>query len=86
MSLHTRLAGVMGWPVDHSLSPQLHGFWLRELGIRGHYVPLAVEPKDLARALWALPALGFQGVNITVQHNDHAMNLIDKVAPIASTI
>ena len=86
MSLHTRLAGVMGWPVDHSLSPQLHGFWLKELQIGGHYVPLAVQPKDLARALWSLPALGFRGVNITVPHKEHALNLMDEVTPIASKI
>lgn len=86
MSLITRLAGVMGWPVDHSLSPQLHGFWLRELGIRGYYLPLSVQPMDLARALWSLPALGFRGVNITVPHKEHAVNLMDTVAPIVSKI
>ena len=80
------LAGVMGWPVEHSLSPKLHGFWLREMGIRGHYVPLTVQPTDLARALWSLPALGFRGVNITVPHKEHAINLVDNVTLIAQKI
>ena len=86
MSQATRLAGVMGWPVGHSLSPKLHSFWLRDLGIRGQYLPLAVQPKDLARALWSLPALGFRGVNITVPHKEHAIHLIDEVAPVAIRI
>ena len=36
-----KLAGVMGWPVSHSLSPRLHGYWLQEYGIDGAYVPLS---------------------------------------------
>ena len=86
MVASTRLAGVMGWPVEHSLSPKLHGFWLREMGIKGHYVPLSVQPTDLARALWSLPALGFRGVNITIPHKEHAINLVDHVTPIAHQI
>ena len=39
-----RLAGIMGWPVAHSRSPALHGFWLAENGIDGAYVPLPVRP------------------------------------------
>ena len=52
-----RLAGVMGWPVEHSLSPRLHGYWLKHHRIDGAYVPLAVGPEDLRTALTALPAL-----------------------------
>ena len=80
------LAGVMGWPVEHSLSPKLHGFWLQEMDIGGYYLPLLVQPTELARALWSLPALGFRGVNITVPHKEHAINLVDKVTPIARKI
>ena len=79
----TRIAGVMGWPVHHSLSPRLHGFWLRELGIKGQYLPLAVQPQNLQRALRALPVLGFMGANITVPHKEHTMDLIDAVDDIA---
>lgn len=73
------LAGVIGWPIAHSLSPRLQGFWLKELGIDGAYVPLAVKPEDLSRALWALPSLGFKGVNITLPHKEQALALVDKV-------
>ena len=46
-----KLAGVMGWPVAHSRSPALHGFWLAEHGIDGAYLPLPVRPENLRRAL-----------------------------------
>ena len=59
---HARLAGVMGWPVTHSRSPRLHGFWLAQHDIDGAYLPLTVRPENLASALRALPALGFAGV------------------------
>ena len=40
-------AGVIGWPIDHSLSPHLHGFWLDQYAIDGEYLPFAVEPNNL---------------------------------------
>ncbi|HUZ75419.1 MAG TPA: shikimate dehydrogenase [Stellaceae bacterium] len=72
-----RIAGVMGWPVAHSRSPALHGFWLAEHGIDGAYVPLAVRPEDLRRALQALPLLGFAGCNITIPHKEAALEAVD---------
>jgi len=72
-----RIAGVMGWPVDHSLSPRLHSFWLNSYGIDGAYVPLAVKPERLEKALRALSALGFSGVNLTVPHKEAAMKIVD---------
>lgn len=81
-----RLAGVMGWPVSHSRSPRLHGFWLRELAIDGAYLPLAVAPEDLEQALRALPVLGFRGVNLTVPHKERALALMDELDPVAQRI
>jgi len=72
-----RIAGVMGWPVGHSLSPRLHGYWLDLYGIDGAYVPLAVRPERLEEALRALPALGFAGVNLTVPHKEAALEFVD---------
>lgn len=83
ISGHTKLAGVMGWPVGHSRSPQLHATWLAHYGIDGAYVPLAVHPAHLEKALRALPLLGFQGVNLTVPHKEEALRLIDCADPVA---
>jgi len=73
-----RVAGVIGWPVAHSLSPRLHGHWLDRYRIDGAYVPLPVAPDDLAAALAALGKLGFAGVNLTVPHKEAALALVDR--------
>jgi shikimate dehydrogenase len=81
-----RLAGIMGWPVAHSRSPALHGFWLAEHGIDGAYVPLAVPPDRLEQALRALPVLGFRGCNLTIPHKQAALKIMDRVDPFAQSI
>ena len=74
-----RLAGVIGWPVEHSLSPRLHGHWLERYAIDGAYVPLAVPPERFESALRALPALGFRGANVTLPHKEAALAACDQV-------
>ncbi|HEV2550405.1 MAG TPA: shikimate dehydrogenase [Stellaceae bacterium] len=79
-------AGVMGWPVEHSRSPTLHGFWLKHYGIAGEYVTLPVPPGELARALRALPREGFAGCNLTLPHKEAALAIIDHIDPSARRI
>ena len=78
ISGRTRLAGVMGWPVAHSLSPALHGHWFGCHGVDGAYVPLAVRPEDVGLAFAALPRLGFLGWNVTIPHKEAAYRLVDE--------
>lgn len=75
LSGKARLAGVLGWPVSHSLSPRLHGFWLDRHGIDGAYVPLPVRPEDFLEVVRALPKAGFRGANVTVPHKEAAFAL-----------
>jgi shikimate dehydrogenase len=82
----TRLAGVMGWPVAHSKSPRLHGFWLRQLNVDGAYLPLPVAPEKLFDAVTGLPALGFRGVNLTIPHKEAIMPLCDQLDETARRI
>src|SRR5215468_8889642 len=82
----TRIAGIMGWPVAHSRSPLLHGFWLEQTGINGAYVPLPVRPDQIAEALRALPVLGFRGCNLTIPHKQAALAVADRVEPLARRI
>jgi len=82
----TRLAGIMGWPVAHSRSPLLHGFWLAETGTDGAYVPLPVRPEHIEQALRALPILGFRGCNLTIPHKQRALQVADRVEPSARRI
>jgi len=76
----------MGWPVDHSRSPRLHGFWLSRYGIDGAYVPLAVAPENFTDALRALPKLGFAGTNVTVPHKVAALAAVDAADATAQRI
>jgi shikimate dehydrogenase len=73
-----KIAGVMGWPVAHSRSPVLHGYWLQKYGIDGAYVPMAVKPENLRHALQALPRLGFAGCNLTIPHKEEALRAVDE--------
>lgn len=80
------LAGVIGCPVAHSKSPQLHRHWLKSLGIPGYYVPMHVEADDLEEILRSLPKAGFVGVNITVPHKERALEIADLVTDRATLI
>ena len=77
------IAGVMGWPALQSLSPRLHGFWFREHGIDGAFVPLPTRPEDFSMALRGLRLAGFRGVNVTVPHKEAAFALADRLDPVA---
>jgi shikimate dehydrogenase len=72
-----KLAGVAGWPVGHSLSPALHGYWIAEHKLDAAYVPLAIAPENFADTFKALPKLGFRGLNVTLPHKETAFRLVD---------
>ena len=74
-----RLAGITGWPVSHSRSPRLHGFWLERHGIDGAYVPLPIDPADFPAAIRGLLLSGFAGVNVTIPHKVAAFAVCDQV-------
>jgi shikimate dehydrogenase len=80
------LAGVMGWPIAHSRSPLIHSHWIAEHGLRGAYVPLAVNPVHLPQALAGLKALGFAGCNLTLPHKIEALSWLDETDPVAKRI
>lgn len=80
----SRLAGIIGWPVAHSRSPRLHGFWLDRHGIDGAYVPLPVRPENLLAAVRSLCALGFRGGNVTIPHKEAVMAACDVLEPSAA--
>jgi shikimate dehydrogenase len=70
-----KIAGVIGWPVTHSLSPVLHGHWLAEHGIDGAMVPLAARTEDFTAVIDGARRAGFRGVNVTVPHKEAAFAL-----------
>jgi shikimate dehydrogenase len=80
------LAGVIGSPIAHSRSPQIHRHWLTTMGIRGHYIPMHVAADDLETVLRTLPKAGFVGVNITIPHKEKAIEIADLVTDRATLI
>ncbi|SFU13735.1 shikimate dehydrogenase [Sedimentitalea nanhaiensis] len=80
------LAGVIGSPIAHSRSPQLHRHWLGTYGIRGFYIPMDVTRDNLERVVRSLPLMGFVGVNVTVPHKEDAMDIADKITDRATLI
>jgi shikimate dehydrogenase len=82
-------AAIVGWPVDHSRSPALHGFWLKQHGIDGHYGRLPVEPTKAS--LEALVAFlrktpNACGCNLTLPHKIDILPLLDRIHPDAARI
>ena len=79
-------AGVVGWPVEHSLSPRLHGYWLEKYSIDGEYLRIPVDPEDFEAGIRALAGRGFSGFNVTVPHKEAAFQLMDEVDPAAGRL
>lgn len=86
LSGNAKIAGVIGHPISHSLSPKLHGFWLDRYQIDGTYIPLAVVPSDLKDVIVSLPKMGLRGVNITVPHKEAVMEWMDEIEDVAIRI
>jgi shikimate dehydrogenase len=82
----TRVLGVFGCPVEHSLSPPMHNAALARLGLSYVYVAFPVRPEDLEQALRSLPALGVVGVNLTIPHKERALGQVDEVTDEAREV
>ncbi|NPV87197.1 MAG: shikimate dehydrogenase [Anaerolineae bacterium] len=82
----TQLTGLIGWPVEHSLSPAMQNAAFSEAGLNWCYVPLPTPPEKLEDALRGLVALGFRGVNVTIPHKQAVIPLLDSVSPNARAL
>ena len=82
----TKLVGLIGYPVEHSLSPAMHNSAFAALSLNWCYVPLPVLPERLGEAVAGLQALSFVGANVTVPHKEAVMSYLDEVAPEAQAI
>lgn len=82
----TRLVALLGWPVDHSLSPEMHNAAFRELGLDLVYVALPVRPDALPAAVTGLAAVGAVGANVTVPHKQAVVHLCDQLTDEAQLV
>jgi shikimate dehydrogenase len=84
ISGHTKLVGLMAWPIGHTLSPAMHNAAFDALGLNWRYVPLPVHPTQVEAAVRGLVALGFQGCNVTVPHKQAVIPCLDTIASDAA--
>ena len=82
----TRLAAVIGWPVEHSRSPQMLNAAFEARGVDAVLVPLAVDPSQLAAVVGALRATRALGASVTIPHKVAVANLCDQLSPAARAI
>lgn len=83
---HSQVVGLIGWPIEHSVSPPMHNAAFEALGLDWCYVPLPVHPRRLREAVEGVRALGLCGVNATVPHKQALIPLLDALTPAAETI
>ena len=82
----TRIYGIFGHPVSQSLSPAMHNAAFRHLGLDCVYLAFDVAPRNVARAVSSLRALGIRGINVTIPHKQSVMKGLDEVAPEVSMV
>src|ERR687893_2404815 len=79
LSGRTRLLGVIGHPIGHTLSPKMHNASFAASGLDYVYVPMDVRPENLPAAVAGLGALGFRGFNVTMPHKEAVLPLLDEL-------
>lgn len=82
----TKAVGLIGWPVEHTMSPLIQNAAFEAAGLDYVYIPLAVRPDQLGQAVAGLRSLGFAGVNVTVPHKVNVMDHIDCVQRSAELV
>lgn len=83
---NTKLLGVIGHPVEHSLSPAMHNAAITHLGLDYVYLPLPVKPEDLEVALNGFAAIGLKGFNVTIPHKQAILPLLTEVSQTAQAV
>ncbi len=79
----TKVYGIFGHPVEHSLSPHMHNSAFEALGLDCVYVAFEVKPGDVDISVRALRTLGIKGVNVTIPHKEAVVSCVDDLHPDA---
>ncbi|WP_224095189.1 shikimate dehydrogenase [Nostoc sp. MS1] len=82
----TKLLGVIGHPVEHSLSPVMHNAALGQLGLDYVYLPFPIAPDNLEVAIAGLASIGVVGFSVTIPHKQAIIPLLDEISPVAQAI
>lgn len=82
----TRLCAIIGYPVEHTMSPAMQNAAFRATGLDWVYAAFSVSPQDLPAAIAGIKALGMPGINITIPHKVSVIPLLDGLDPLAEKI
>lgn len=82
----TKVIGIIGFPVAHSLSPLMHNAAFSAMGLDYVYVPFPVQPESLGEAVRGLKCLGVEGFNVTIPHKSAIIPHLDRISPEAEVI
>ncbi len=82
----TTVCGLIGDPVEHTMSPVMHNAAFRDSGIDYLYLPFRVRKEDLGKAIEGMRALNIRGLNVTIPHKVAVMQFLDKLDPLAEKI
>ena len=82
----TKITGIFGYPVEHTLSPAMHNAAFKALGLDYCYVPFQVHPEYLRDAVRAIRSLNLCGINVTVPHKENVISLLDEIHEEASFV
>ncbi len=83
---HTRIVGIIGDPIEHSRSPQMHNAAFAKAGLNYVYVPFHVHPDDLAHAITGFKALNVVGINVTLPHKQAVIPYLTSISREAELI
>lgn len=86
ISGRTKLCGVIGDPVEHSLSPLMQNAAMEALGLDWAYVPFHVRPEGLKAAIDGARVMGLVGLNVTIPHKETVVTFMDELDPLAEAI
>ncbi|MBI2848398.1 MAG: shikimate dehydrogenase, partial [Chloroflexi bacterium] len=86
ISAKTKVCGLIGDPVEHSMSPAMHNAAFRELGLDYVYLPFRVTRENLGQAIAGLRGLNFRGLNVTIPHKVEVLQFLDEMDPLAEKI
>ncbi len=82
----TRLCGLIGDPVEHSMSPVMHNAAFKKMGLDYLYLPFRVKKEDLGKAIDGMKALNIRGLNVTIPHKVAVLQFLDEMDPLAEKI
>lgn len=82
----TKLCGLMGDPVEHTMSPAMHNAAYRQMGLDYVYVPFHVRPEGLGKAIDGMRAFNMRGLNVTIPHKVAVIPFLDKLDTLVEKI